>query len=168
MAVDPQSPSDDSDRALEQDILRGRTFTLADVIAREGGSFLKGESPVPKLVQAIGEIDNFVCHHLTDPSGSLYAILQQWIQSYDDRISHHLDDPLVALDEILEMILGNRELFYELVRQVDVKWGQMNDERPHFQRPGQAAHPEDEYTHDSVDRSLRDLLERLRQLHSQV
>lgn len=162
MATDHQAQRDDSDQALQQEILRGRKFTLADVIGREGGSFLKGESPVPKLVQAIAEIDNFVCHTLSDPSGSLYGVLQQWIESYDDQISHHLDDPLVALEEILEMILENRELLYELVRQVDIKWGQMNDERPHFQRPGQLADPDDEYTHESVDRSLRDLLDQLR------
>lgn len=166
MVTDPQSPQDDSDLDLQQEIMRGRKFTLADVIGREGGSFMKGESPVPKLVQAKTEIDNYVCHTLSDPSGSLYAVLRQWIHSYDDEISHHLEQPLVALGVILHRILENRELFYELVRQVDVQWGQMNDERPYFQRPGQPAHPEDEYTHESVDQNLRELLDRLSQSRS--
>lgn len=158
MAPEHSSSQPDPDIGYQQEILRGRQFTLADVIGREGGSFLKGESPVPKLVQALTAIDNFIIHHLYDASGSLQAVLQEWVRSYDDRVSQHLNEPLRALEEILSTLLTNRELLYELVRQVDVKWGQMNGERPYFQRPGQTPDPEDEYTHESVAQRLQDLL----------
>jgi hypothetical protein len=54
--------------------------------------------------------------------------------------------------------LSNHELLYEFVKQVDFKWGQMYDERPYFQSPGQAPHPNDEYTHESVKKKLRKLV----------
>jgi hypothetical protein len=44
----------------------------------------------------------------------------------------------------------------EFVRRVDMRWGQMYDERPHFERPGHPPHPDDEYTLSSpCDRSSR-------------
>lgn len=165
MGSDQPAQPNASEPDLRREILRDRKFSLADVIGMEGGSFLKGESPVPKLVQAITEIDNFIHDHLVDPSGSLHAVLQEWVKSYDDRVSRHLDKPLLALVEILETIRDNPYLLYELVRQVDIKWGQMYDERPYFQHPGQLPHRDDEYTHESVDRALRSLLEQLKTIH---
>ena len=53
-------PETQRDQAIRQEILAGREFSLAEVIGREGGDFLKGESPVPKLVQAINEINLFI------------------------------------------------------------------------------------------------------------
>jgi len=44
------------------------------------------------------------------------------------------------------------------VRQADARWGEMYDERPYFQQPGQTAHPDDEYTHESVRQALVDCL----------
>ena len=49
------------------------------------------------------------------------------------------------------------------MRQVDIKWGQMYGERPHFQQPGQPPHPDDEYTHESVRQDLLDLQVKLQQ-----
>jgi hypothetical protein len=40
-----------------------------------------------------------------------------------------------------------------------VQWGQIMLERPYFQQPGQAPHPHDEYTHESVRRELERLLQ---------
>ncbi len=77
------------------------------------------------------------------------------------KVSSSLSSPLVALRQIIEAILNNKELFYEFVRQVDFKWGQIYDERPYFQRPGQPSHPEDEYSHDSVREQLVSLLKTL-------
>ena len=42
---------------------------------------------------------------------------------------------------------------------MDCQWGQLTGERPYFQSPGQTAHPDDEYTHESVNRQLAQLLE---------
>jgi hypothetical protein len=47
-------------KAIQMEILAGRKFSLAEAIGREGGNFLKGESPVPKLLQATTEINTFI------------------------------------------------------------------------------------------------------------
>ena len=147
---------------MRRDVFSRREFTLADVIAREGGSFLKGESPVPKLVQLKGEINTFIRHNLPDVSGALQTVLYRWVDEDTARISRHLDAPLQAFSGLLKSILENPSILHELVRQVDMLWGEMNDERPHFQRPGQPPHPDDEYTHESVYQQLVELSDRLK------
>lgn len=142
---------------IRRDALRGREFTLADVIGQEGGSFMKGESPVPKLVQLKTEINTFINLNLPDVSGALQAVLYRWVDEDTARISKHLDAPLQALLGLLESIVENPSILHELVRQVDMLWGEMNDERPYFQRPGQSPHPDDEYTHESVYQQLVEL-----------
>ena len=149
----------ESDRELQRDILSGRQFSLADVIGKEGGSFLKGESPVPPLMQAVAEINAFVAANLGDSSGALQAVLQNWVKDDEERVSNSFNSPLVALRQIIEAILNNEELFYEFVRQVDFKWGQIYGERPYFQRPGQPANPLDEYSHEIVREKLVAFLE---------
>lgn len=150
----------DRDLDLHRDILSGRRYSLAEAIGREGGSFLKGDSPVPKLVQAIAEIDFYIETELDD-SGALQEALQVWARNDTARVSRHLNEPLLALREIVEEIVANSYMLYEFVRQVDVKWGELNNERPHFQRPGQPPHPDDEYTHESVRSTLLQFLETL-------
>ena len=150
----------DEELLLQQDILESRPYSLAEAIGREGGTFLKGESTVPKLVQVITEINTFIDRHLQDPPAALQAILHQWVKG-DPRVSQYKATPLVALAEILQSLIERPHLLYELVRQVDIKWGQMYGERPHFQQPGQAPHPDDEYTHESVHQSLLDLQAKL-------
>lgn len=152
----------DQDLELQKDIYQGREFTLADFIAKEGGDFLKGESPVPKIVQLKTEINFFIKNNLKDLSGSLQAVLQDWVNISDDKISSNRENPLNALSLIIEEIISNDNLYYEFVRQVDLKWGQMYQERPYFQKPGQPPHPEDEYTHESVKIQLLDLLARIK------
>lgn len=138
---------------LQKDILSDRKYSLAEAIGREGGSFLKGESPVPKLVQVTTEVNLFIDKNLSDSSGALQSVLKRWIKS-DPLLSEHLESPLKGLDKILEKILTQKGLFYEMVREADVKWGQMYQERPYFQKPGEPPHPEDEYTHESVRNKL--------------
>lgn len=150
----------DRENEIQQDILSGQKYSLASAIAREGGSFLKGESPVPKLVQVTTEINLFIDKNLPDSSGALQSVLKRWVKS-DSIVSQHLEEPLTALDRILQKIINNQELFYEIVRQTDLKWGQMYQERPYFQQPGQPPHPEDEYSHESVQEKLSILQEKL-------
>ncbi|BAQ61873.1 hypothetical protein GM3708_2279 [Geminocystis sp. NIES-3708] len=57
---------------LEKVILKGRKFSLAELTGKEGGSFLKGESPVPKIVKLKIEIKLFVSNNLKDLSYSLH------------------------------------------------------------------------------------------------
>jgi hypothetical protein len=150
----------EQDKEIQRDILSGQKYSLASAIAREGGSFLKGESPVPKLVQVTTEINLFIDRHLPDSTGALQLVLKHWVKG-DPLVSQNLESPLKGLAQILEKILNNEELFYEMVRQADVKWGQMYKERPYFQKPGQPPHPDDEYTHESVKEKLYSLQEKL-------
>lgn len=154
--------NENNDENLEiREILAGRQFSLAEVIGREGGSFLKGESPVPKLLQAKAEVNLFVDRNLVDSSGALKAVLQTLVASDEAYVSRHLNSPLEALREFLEMLIRNPQLLYEFVKRVDVQWGQLFGERPYFQQPGQPPHPDDEYTHESVHQQLVELLDKL-------
>ncbi|GBF80444.1 hypothetical protein [Aphanothece sacrum] len=149
------------DRQIYQEILAGRKFSLAEAIGQEAGDFLKGESPVPKLLQAITEINNFIANNLEDSLGALQGVLQTWVTTDEAAVSSHLDKPLLALQDILESVINNDQLLYELVRQVDFKWGQIYDEKPYFQQPGSQPHVDDEYTHESVRSQLMALLNKL-------
>jgi hypothetical protein len=156
-------PQNEQNLDMQLEILAGRQVSLADLIAREGSGFLKGESPVPRLVQLKAEINNYIASYLSDSWGALQAVLQDMVKGDEARISRHLDQPLLALQDLLATIMQNQQLLYELVRQVDVRWGQMYGERPYFQQPGQAPHPEDEYTHESVQAKLASLLAQVQQ-----
>lgn len=157
------TPSPPLDADIEQEIRRGRRFSIADAIAQSGGDFLKGESPVPKLVQVKNELLGFIGAHLQDSSGALLATLRDLIQSDDVVCSRHFDAPLCALEALLTPILVHEAYLHEFVRQVDMRWGRMYDERPRFQKPEQPPHPDDEYTHESVRSQLEALLLAVRQ-----
>ena len=150
------------DRQIERECRQGRKFSIADLISQEGGGdFLKGASPVPPLLQAKTEIKFFIEGNLPDTSGILQAALYAWVADRESLVSQHLDLPLMALQQVVAALLDNPQLLYEFVRQVDVRWGQTNDERPYFQKPGQPAHPEDEYTHASVRQQLEEFFQKL-------
>lgn len=153
--------SPDPDQSLRREILSERKFSIAEAIGREGGDFLKGVSPVPPLVQAKLTLQGFVDEHLEDNVGALETSLQAWIAAEDAVIGQHLEHPLEALKRILDHILTTPEQLHELVRRADVCWGEIYDERPYFQRPGEHPHPNDEYTHDSVRSQLLTLQARV-------
>jgi signal transduction histidine kinase len=159
---EPLKPEPQPNKTLEEEIgltiYQGREFTLADVIAREAGNFMKGESTVPRLVQVETEINTFISQNLRDVSGALQAVLRRWVSEDTARVSQHFEVPLTALLGLLESILDNPPILYELVRQVDMLWGEINGERPYFQQPGQPPHPDDEYTHESVQQQLTELV----------
>lgn len=161
MKSNKDDQENDRNLAIQREILSGRKFSLAEAIGREGGSFLKGESPVPKLVQAVAQINRFIDQNLSDSSGALQAVLYNWVKT-DSLVSQHLNSPLIALNEILSKLIDNQNLLYEFVRQVDYKWGQIYGERPYFQQPGHPPHPQDEYTHESVRLKLIELLDLLK------
>jgi len=60
-------------------------------------------------------------------------------------------------------LLASDYAIKEFVRQVDVRWGELYQEHPIFQRIGQAPDPEDEYTYLSVRHNLMLLLEKLKE-----
>jgi hypothetical protein len=151
------SPSAEPDENLQQEILAGRTFSMAEAIARSGGDFLKGESTLPRLVQAQRRVQGFISQHLQDVSGALHQVLHRWVEADTLRLSRHIDAPLEALLGMLDHILAEPTVLYDLVWQVDMCWGQLSGERPHFQQPGEPPHPDDEYTHESVRQGLEAL-----------
>ena len=146
------------DRVIEQEIRQGRKFSIASAIGKEGGDFLKGESPVPKLLQVKNELLVFVRQNLHDPSGALQATLQELIRADDVICSRYFEAPLSALVELLHPLTVQETLLQDFVRRVDMRWGQIYDERPHFERPGHPPHPEDEYTYESVRTQLSELI----------
>lgn len=156
MTNSEDSLSQDIDLQIE--IIESRKFSLAELIAREGGNFLKGESPVPKIVQLKTEINFFIGNNLQDLSGALQAVLQNYVNGEDYKISGYQDNPLKALYLMITEIINNDNFFYEFVKEVDLKSGQMSGERPYFQIARQLPHPDDEYSHESVKTQLLNLL----------
>lgn len=157
MATDPQDHIPD----IQQELRLSRPFTLADAIGQEAGDFMKGESPIPRLVQARHGAQQALKESLIDGPGALHQVLDRWLSDDETRLSRYRDVPAEAVKDLLEAILRSPETFYELVRQADVTWGQIYDSRPHFQQPGQPPHPDDEYTHESVKDTLHTCLNRL-------
>lgn len=144
--------------AIQREIHQRRSFSLGEAIGREGGDFLKGESSVPRLAQIIAEITNFVDQYVSDTSGALRTVLHRRIKTSEVLVAKHEAAPIGALKELLRAILENETALFELVGEVDAQWGQTMRERPYFQKPGQAPHPQDEYTHESVRCELERLL----------
>lgn len=148
-------------RQIEREARMNRKFSLADVIGHEGAGFFRGESMVPKLTQATNALTSFVDAHLNDTSGAIKVVMKRRIRTNEPLVDRHLEDPLMALEALLDELLANDEALYEFVREVDVEWGRLMMERPHFQKPGEDAHPDDEHTHASVRADLAELRAKL-------
>lgn len=136
----------------------GRKFSLSEAIGREGCSLLKGsQAMVPRPLRSLAVINGWIDQNLRDPNGALQACLKQWVKT-DVRLGKYLDKPLVALHAMVTDIVQQPQILYEFARQVAVEWGHMSGERPYFQKPGMAPHPEAMYAHESI----RDVLAELR------
>ncbi|MEM1251053.1 MAG: hypothetical protein AAGI69_01375 [Cyanobacteria bacterium P01_H01_bin.21] len=146
---------------LQREIKAGRKFSLSEAIGREGGSFLKGsQEMVPRPLRALAAINHLIDQHLNDPNGALQPCLKRWVKT-DMRVGKYLDEPQVALELIATDIVQQPQVLYEFTRQVAVEWGQMNGERPHFQKPGAAPHPDAAYSHSGIQTILTELLSQL-------
>lgn len=154
MTTDHTSQDDD----LQQELSAHQTFSVAGVIGRQAGGAMKGASPIPKLAQVTIEIVQFIDQNLSDPSGALKSLLRRRVKDNGVVMDRNIHTPLLGLREIIQPILEKDVVLHEFVRQVDVRWGQLFQERPHFQQAGQPPHPDDEYTHASVKRDLTTLL----------
>ncbi len=117
-------------------------------------------SQIPKRHKAIATISDFVHKHIQDPFGSLHYMLIHWCEE-DALLSQHYEAPLTAVRITIDRILATPETLHEFVRQVDVRYSQDFQEKPLFQKPGEAAHPDDEYTHESVSAALTKAREKL-------
>ena len=153
--------STDDDRELDQQIERearhSRTFGVADRIGREGSGIFRGVSPVPRLQQVQIELSQFVSRHVTDHSGALRSVLIRHIMTSETLVAQHFDAPLDALTLLLDRILESEVRYHDFVQEVDIEWGRLMQETPYFQEPGEPAHEDDEYTHESVLADLKSL-----------
>ncbi len=145
---------------LQTEIRLGRKFSLAEAIGREGGSFMQGESAVPRPLRAAAELNRFITTHLHEPTGALATTLYTW-STNDIRVSRQLDTPLVALAQIVRSLLAEPTIFWEFARQVAIAHSRLTGDRPYFQQPGQPAPPDAEHTHQSITQSLTALLNQL-------
>ena len=151
----------DADREIEREIREGRKITAKDVMARLAGpGAMKGASPVSPVQQAETEIGNWLGNNLHDDCGQLRVVICRNVKG-SEGLLESLDRPLAALAQYLRGVLDNDNLLKEIVREADVEWGRAMDERPHFEREGLPADPEDPYTVKSVRQSLLDALQKL-------
>ena len=159
MSSKDEKPAEDPDDAeLEREVRSKRKFSLGEAIAREGGMSFKGVDAVPPHKQAQTRISQFIRAHVRDNSGALKRHLEVRVTENETLVGTHLGAPLEALRTAVQNILRTDAMLVEFVRQVDQRYGQMYDVRPHFHKAGQDPHPEDEYTHDSVRAALEQLL----------
>lgn len=147
----PSNPSTD----LQREIRAERKFSLAEAISREGGSFMKGESTIPRPLRATTEIKQFITTYL-EPAGAIATTLQTWA-SHDIRLSRQLDTPLVALSEVIASLLAEPTTLSEFARQVAIAHSQITGDRPQFHRPDQPPDPTAAHTHQSIRAALSTL-----------
>lgn len=161
MSDDPDKPRNEPHAEVEHEIRRGRKFTAREAMARMiGPGALKGASPVSKVQQAETEIGAWLAGNLADSTGALPAVLQRHIKG-SELLLNNLDRPLFALAGYCRQVLASNHHLEELVREADIEWGRRMDERPHFNREGVAAHPDDPYTKDSIRTALGEVLARI-------
>jgi len=150
-----------SDAEIEREIRLGRKLGPKDLLARIAGpGALKGASPVSPVQQAETEIGTWLGGNLADSAGALRVVLHRHLKG-STLLLDNLDRPLTALEQYCRGVLASDSLLREIVSEADVEWGRAMDERPHFERDGAAAHPDDPYTLESVRRALAELLARL-------
>lgn len=161
MNDEPDNRQSDADREIEREIRQSRKVTAKDVMAQLAGpGAMKGASPVSPVQQAETEIGNWLGNNLRDGTGSLKVVLHRHLKG-SGLLFDSLDQPMDALSRYLQQLLANDNLLGEIVREADVEWGRVMDERPHFEREGMPPSPDDPYTLDGVRTSLADALRKL-------
>ena len=159
MSENRDNTRSDADAELEREVRADRQFTLSEAIGRMAGpGMMKGVSPVTRKRQAEAAIEDYLRRNLTDAGSVLCAVLLRGVSDSDLLLGDY-DHPLVVLASYVRQVLGSDYRLRELVRQADVEWGRVNGERPHFERPGCPADPDDPYTAESVRTALARLLD---------
>jgi hypothetical protein len=151
----------ESDAELEREIRQERKFTLAEAIGRMAGpGAMKGESPVTHLQQTVAEIQEYLDRHLVDAAGVLSGVLLRQVRE-SELLLKSIEQPLVALGGYVQHVLGCEYALKELVREADVEWGRVFDERPYFEGDSGPPDPADPYTLESVRAALIQLMAEL-------
>jgi hypothetical protein len=161
MSENRDTPPSNKDAELEREIRADRKFSLSEAIGRmAGGDLMKGASPVTPKQQAEAVIEDWLCRNLTDSGGVLVPVLLRGVKQSELLLGDY-EHPLVALTGYVRRVRGSDYLLGELVREADVEWGRVFGERPHFERPGRPADPDDPYTIESVRAALSQLIDKL-------
>jgi len=161
MSDDQDKQRPDADAAIEREIRQGRKFTAQEAMGRMiGPGSMKGGSAVPRDQEAEMAIGAWLATNLTDSTGSLQALLHRRLRQ-SALLQNNLDQPLVALAGYCQQVLASDYHLTELVREADVEWGRRMDERPHFNREGSPADPDDPYTNESVRAALQDIVTKI-------
>jgi hypothetical protein len=161
MSDNKDTQRSEADAELEREIRKGRKFTLEDAIGRMAGpGAMKGVSPVTRMQQAAVEIENWFRHHMSAGNDELQVVLLRRVKA-SELLLNNFDQPLVVLAGFCQQVLDSHYLLQELVREADVEWGQVQGERPYFEREGSPPHPDDPYTFESVRKTLAGLIEQL-------
>ena len=151
----------ESDAELEREIRQEHKFTLAEAIGRMAGpGAMKAESPVTRLQQAAAEIQEYLDRHLVDAAGVLSGVLLRQVRE-SELLLKSFEQPLVALAGYVQHVLGCEYALKELVREADVEWGRVFDERPYFEGDSCPPAPADPYTLESVRAALIQLMAEL-------
>lgn len=138
---------------IEQEILQNHR-SPTNPLAKAAHGLIEGKELVPRQIRAVSEIHNWLQDHLHDSEGALLLTLKELCKEEVLLYSHLWDQPLLLLKEILECYVQNVNRMELLVRQVDVLWAKLYDERPMFQACGEIAKKDDPYTHDGVRKIL--------------
>lgn len=158
-----QPAADVDEAAIEREILQGRKFSLEEALARRAGKdLMKGASPVTAKRQAELAIERYVEEHLADAEGALRLVLLRRVRESELLLRLGYERPLAVLGQYLDQIVGSQGMLEAFVNEVDVQWGRIYQERPHFQKTDAPADAADPYTFDSVRAKLAQLREALR------
>lgn len=158
MDDDQDKQQSDGNADLEREIREARKFSSLEAVARLAGpGAMKGASPVSRVQQAETEIGTWLRRNVADPTGALPLLLLRHLKG-SALLLDNLDQPLRSLSDQCRQFLGSEFLLKELVREVDMEWGQAMDERPYFDKAGSPPHPEDPYTVESVRRALDEIV----------
>jgi len=161
MSEEQPKKKSEADEELEREIRKGRKFTLSEAIGRLAGpGAMKGVSPITGKQQGESAIEGYLRRNLPDAGGSLRGVLFTRVKESDLLLMNY-EQPLVVLAAFVQRVLDSEFRLQELVREADVEWGRIFDERPHFESEGAAPHADDPYTLESVRRTLAALLEKL-------
>jgi hypothetical protein len=155
--------SREQDRAIEREARAGRrNEPWRGIAGRDGGDHLRGASPTPLLRRAELELEQWLREQLPSPDQALATVLLRHLTARPDRTADGLGHPARTVAATLPELLDSRPRLTDFVREVDMTWGQLNDERPYFERPDRPPDPDDPYTLESVTASLERLLARAR------
>jgi hypothetical protein len=161
MDDDAKKQQSEADAELEREIRDGRKFSMAEAIGRMAGhGAMKGASPVSRTRQAAMEVEDWLEQNVSAASAELQSVLLSHVAG-SERLLHDSAQPLTVLAAYCQRILDSDYLLKELVREADVEWGSVQQERPIFEREGSPPNPDDPYTWESVRKTLGSIIAKL-------